>query len=373
MSDLASLVGANAGDIVVNKRLLVQQRKYHNYLDVLKGASTSTDPAIRGAAKAANDAMRAKFLTPGNVHVDSALTNVSIQYANEEYIGTQLMPVVTVPKLSDVYFIYDKRNRLAYPDDYMGARSSANELTESRSQGNYSCRPYGFKNYVDALTLANQDAPLNEMVDLTAAVMEAIAFREELRIATVLTTSSNFASGNTAAIAAGSRWDTAGGGNPIKDIQAAIAGLWNGRGPSKKIGYCDLDTWNVLARHPQILDLFKYNGSSPGLATPTMLASWFDLDELLVAKARKDTANEAQTASYGRIWGNCFGVLRVATSASLRNAAFGYTLRFGPISTTQWFDQSLGTDGGYYSRVAVKEDHKVVANDTGYLITTPIG
>lgn len=372
MNDLASLA-ANAGDIVVNKSLMAKQRKFNAYIEAIKGAEYSMDPKVRAAHKSSNEAIRTKFLTPGNVHIDSALSNVSIQYANEEYIGTSLMPVVTVPKLSDIYFIYDKRNRLAYPDDYMGARSSANELTESRSQGNYSCRPYAFKNYIDALTLANQDAPLNEMVDLTASVMEAIAFREELRIASVLTTSANFAAGNTTALAAGSRWDTAGGGNPIKDIQNAVAGLWNGRGPSKKLGYCDLDTWNVLARHPAVLDLFKYNGSSPGLATPGMLASWFGLDEILVAKARKDTANEAQAASYSRIWGNCFGVLRVATSASLRNAAFGYTLRFGQIVTTQWFDQSVGTDGGYYARVAVKEDHKIVASDTGFLISTPIG
>jgi len=370
--DLATIAAQGGHQNVVNTRLARKQAAYERYMGALKDTAFSRDPKVVSSVKAANAAMREKFLAPGSVHVDSALATVSIQYANEDYIGLELMPAVQVPKLSDVYFIYDKRNRLAYPDDYMGARSSANELTESRSQGNYSCRPYAYKNYIDALTLANQDAPLNEMVDLVASVVEAIAFRRELRIATALTTSGNYASGNTAAISAGSRWDTAGGGNPIKDIQAGIAALWNGRGPSRKVGFCDLDTWNVLARHPAILDLFKYNGSSPGLATPTMLASWFDLDELLVAKARKDTANEAQTASYSRIWGNCFGILRVASTASLRNAAFGYTMQFGQVQTDEWFDQSVGTKGGYYARVSTHEDHKIVANDTGYLITTPI-
>lgn len=366
-------LAATSGTInVTNERLARKQAAFDRYITALKATSSSRDPKIVAAVKASNAAMREKFLTPGQVHVDSALSNVSVQYANEEYIGEELMPVVQVPRLSDVYFKYDKRNRLAYPDDYMGARSSANEINESRSTDSYSCRPYGFKSYVDALTLANQDAPLNEMIDLVASVAEGIAFRRELRIASVLTTSGNYATTNTTAIGASSRWDTAGGGNPIKDIQNGIAAIWTGRGPSKKVGFCDLDTWNVLSRHPAILDLFKYNGSSPGLATPQMLASWFDLDELLIAKARKDTANEGQTASYSRIWPNCFGIVRVATNPGLRNASFGYTFRFGQVSTTEWFDQSLGTDGGYYARVATKEDHKVVANDTGYLITTPI-
>lgn len=371
--DLSSIAASDGQLTVSNTRLQAKQNRYMRFLESLKGLESSRDPKVKAAVKQSNDAMREKFLVPGNVHIDSALSNVSIQYANEEYIGLELMPAVSVPKLSDIYFIYDKRNRLAYPDDYMGQRSSANELTESRSQGTYSCRPYAYKNYIDALTLFNQDAPLNEMIDLTAATVEAIAFRRELRIASIMTSTASYPAGNTVSLAAGVRWDTAGGGNPVKDIQTAVAALWSGRGPGKKVGWCDLDTWNTLARHPMILDLFKYNGSSPGLATPSMLAPWFGIDEILVAKARKDTANEAQTAAYSRIWGNGFGVCRVALNPGLRNAAFGYTLRAGQVATDEWFDQSVGTNGGYYARVSTKEDHKIIAGDTGYFIGTPIG
>jgi len=357
---------------VVNKSILKKQKKFENYLKAVKDMCEGTNPSHKAIVDKANAAMRQKFLTPGAVHVDATLASISVQYANEEYIGDSLMPVATVPKLSDVYFKYDKRSRLAYPDDYVGARSSPNEINDSRSTDNYSCRPYAFKNYIDALTLANQDAPLNEMVDLVQAIAEGIAFRRELRIASAMTTSGNYANGNTVSLAAGSRWDTAGGGNPIKDIQTAVAALWNGRGATKKVGFCDLDTWNVLARHPMILDLFKYKDGNPDLAMPSMVAPWFGLDDILVGKARKDTANEAQTASYARIWPNCFGVARVASSPSIRTAAFGYTFRFGQVLTDEWFDPSLGTQGGYYARVSTKEDHKIVANDTGYLILTPI-
>src|SRR5262249_9942790 len=159
---------------VINERIAAKQAKYQAYVKALKDTAQSGKPHERAAWDRANAAARERFLTPGAVHVDSALANVSVQYKNEEYIGEELMPVAQVPRISDVYLKYDKRSRLAFPDDAMGARSSANEINDARSTDNYSCKPYGLKNYVDALTLANQDAPLDEMVDLVEAVAEGI-------------------------------------------------------------------------------------------------------------------------------------------------------------------------------------------------------
>ncbi|HEY1956702.1 MAG TPA: hypothetical protein VGH28_13875 [Polyangiaceae bacterium] len=358
---------APSDSTVKNKRLLAKVAKYERYSESLKELIAENGPKVR----AANAAMRQKLLTPGQVHVDAALSNLSVQYANEEYIGEEIMPATTVAKLSDVFFKYDRRSRFGYPDDAMGSRSSANEINESRTTDNYSCKPYALKNYIDALTVAAEDAPLNEMVDLVAATAEGIAFKREVRLASILSTTSNFASSNTVSLASGVRWDSSAGGNPIADIQAARAAIWQGMGGSKVIGYCDLGTWNVLSRHPMILDLFKYTGSSPGIATPSMLAGWFDLDDILVAKGRQDTANSGQTAAFSRIWPNCFGIARVAPPG-VRNVSFGRTFRFGQVQTDQWYDPSLGTKGGYYARVSTHEDHHVIANDAGYLIATPV-
>lgn len=333
----------------------------------------SDDPRHKEMVRRANEGLaRTKLLTPGQVHHDSTLSSISVQYQNEEYIGLQLMPVATVSKLSDYFYKYDKRSRLAGPDDAIGARGEANEIEDKRTDDTYSCKAYALKNYVDAVTLANQDAPLNEMIDLVEAINEVLDLREEMRIASILTTAGNFGS-NTTAIGASARWDTSGGGNPIKNIQDAIKEIWMGRGPTDLDGYCSVDVWNVLSRHQAVLDLFKYNGSSPGLATPDMLAKFVGLNRILVGKARKDTANEGQTASYGRVWSDVFGIVRVAKRPSIRTAAFGYTMRFGPKRTDEWFDQSKGSQGGYFARVSLHEDHKIVAADTGFLITTPIG
>jgi hypothetical protein len=340
------------------------------YVQRAKALLRSNDPKVKEMVARANAALVQKALTPGSVHVDTTLANLSIQYKNAEYIGTQLMPIVTVAHLSDRYFVYDKRSRLAYPDDALGARASANELNENLTTDNFSCKPYGYKEYVDNLTLKNQTAPLDEMVDVIANLNEGIDFREELRIASILTTAGNFGS-NTTTLGSSAYWTVAATSSPVTDIQNAAAALWMGRGATRLVGYTSLNVWNALVRNPSILDLFKY--TRPGLAQKAEIAAVLGLDDILVSSARKDTANEAQAASYSRIWGDVFGIVRVASSPGIRTAGFGYTFRFGQKDTNEWFDPTVGPLGGFYGRVSVVEDHKVVAADTGFLITNPIG
>ena len=121
------------------------------------------------------------------------------------------------------------------------------------------------------------------------------------------------------------------------------------------------------------LQMAKYNGSSPGLATPDMIARFFDIERLYVGKARQDNSgNEATPPTYNRIWGDNFGVCRVSRRASIRNAVFGYTFRHGSIQTVVDYDPLKGHGGGYTAQVSASETHDVVAAPTGFLITTPI-
>jgi hypothetical protein len=138
---------------------------------------------------------------------------------------------------------------------------------------------------------------------------------------------------------------------------------------------CRFHVWNVLRRHPRILDLFKFNGSSPGFASTDMLKSWFDLDELLIGSAWQDTANEGQTLALTRtIWPDVFGIVTVADSPSPRSVQFGATFqdRAAPeVDTT--YAPERGTDGGWYARAKFSDSSAIIAGDAGYLITTPIG
>ncbi|MDP3767102.1 MAG: hypothetical protein Q8S13_03730, partial [Dehalococcoidia bacterium] len=330
MADVQALLNAGPSPSLADVRRVersAQRRRgiaakaaaYENYMAALGDQRTSVEPRTRAAWATANaEILRKKDIAPATVHQNATLSNMSVQYANEDYIGLDLMPLIQAIKQTDIYYIYGQSDRLQYPESEFGSRGEANEIQETRATATYSCVPHGYSNSVSAMTLANQDTPLDEMIDLTEAINEGLAFREEQRIATVLTTAANFGA-NTAPIALANRWNSVGGGNPIADIQdTMLANIWTGRGPGSLFFYSPLLTYNVLSRHPAILDLFKYGGASPGLATPDMIARFFMAERYLIGKARQDTANEAAAATYTRVWGeDSFGCVRVARRATI--------------------------------------------------------
>lgn len=314
--------------------------------------------------------LETRGVTPAAVHTDTLLTQLSVMYRNDDYIGDRLMPAVPVTKRSDLYSTYPKRERFNFPDDEITTRGKANELNETRTTDNYSVRDYGYANFLDLETLQNQDAPLNEMVDLVEAINDGIAFKREGRILAIVVAAGSYA-GNTAAT--GTPWDNATGGTIIADVKAADSGLFMGTGPTQKISFTSLETWNTaICNNPALHELFKYVSS--GLRTTTQVAQFFGLDDLLVSKSRIETANIGQTAVYARaMTQDVFGILRVATRPSPRSLHFGSTFRMRTTpKTTQWEDPSIGVGGGLYARVATSEDHKIVAGDAGYLITNTI-
>lgn len=347
--------------------------KFERFMRELNGLSTSRDEEIAAEWRDMNEQLIHGKAASNAILTNYLLTSLSIQYQNDQYIGTRLMPPInTQGRLAASYYTYGKRDQLGYPDDTMADRANANELTRTRSLTTVSLQPRALREYVDELTLNNPMQPLNELVEATNNALEGIAFNQEKRIAAVVAASASYGS-NTTAIAASDRWDV--GGDPVADIIAMGPSIWGGRGASKKVGFCSLAVWNVLRKHPRILDLFKFNGSSPGLASADMLKSWFDLDELLIGSAWQDTANEGQTAAYTRsIWPDVFGIVRVATSPSTRNAFWGATFqdRANPESDVTYAPER-GTDGGWYARAKISDVSSIIAADAGYLLTTPIG
>jgi len=313
-----------------------------------------------------------KSLAPGELYSNATIRSMSIQYANDDYIGDRLMQIVNVgDQPTGNFFTYDKRSRLQSPDDTMPERGIPNEIEDARNKTTFSCNDYGLSNSISAKATNAADAPLDELIDLTESILDVLALKRETRQATLLTTATNYASGNTTTLSGSSQWNSGTGGNPIADIQGARAACWTGRGPGSFVGFCSRSVWDVLARHPQLLDLQKY--VTAGLLAPKALAAFFGLSDILVGDARRDTANEGRTASYSRIWGNYFGIVRVANRPSVRNASFAYTLRmFGEPKPAQWFEEKEGISGRYYAKVGISDDYRVCANEAGFLIVNPI-
>lgn len=311
---------------------------------------------------------------PGSVYTTPTLSTIASQYGNDEYIGDDLLTHISSAKQTGTFPQFGQRDRIQIQDDSFGARGYANEIDEAHTWGTYNCVSRGLSDRVSAMALANQDAPLDEMVDMAQAVAERRAIARENRQATLFCAPAGYGA-NTFALAAANRWNAAGGGNPIADIQRARAMLWSGRGPGLVKAFTSLTVFNVLSRHPQLLQLFVFNGSSPGLATPDMLAKWFDMDTLLVGRGRVDTAQEGAATAFAYLWEPAaaffFGIVRVAIGG-VRNAGFAVRFEQGGVITNVVYDPQNGHGGSYKLQESDCAIDQVWCAPCGALITTPI-
>jgi hypothetical protein len=333
------------------------------------GVDLAADPELAELVETNASLCEIRSMAPGSVHHDEVLQQLAVMYSNDELVGDRLMPTIfTNGALSGIYFTYNKRDKFGFPDDDMTDRSDPNELNQGRSKQAYGLTPRGLSEYLDVLTLNNQSAPLNELMDLQENVQYAMAFKREQRILTAVTTSGNYG-GNVTALTGADRWDV-GTSDPGAVVDAAMEATWPGNGPGRKVAVTSLAVHNKLKRHPRILDTFKFatGAQGPSFATRQMLAAYFEVDEYLVAAARQDTANEGQTASYSRMMPNSFAVLRVAPP-NPRNASFGFVFQDNPPDSQLFFMPEKGTRGAYKMKVGMCDSEHVVAGDTSLLIT----
>ena len=119
--------------------------------------------------------------TPRDVHVDAALTNVSVAYMQDQtnFIADKIFPIVPVEHQSDVYFKYDKG---AFFRDEAQVRAPASESAGSGfdlTTDNYMCKKWALHKDVDDDTVANADPAIDPYRDATTFVMQNLLIRRE--------------------------------------------------------------------------------------------------------------------------------------------------------------------------------------------------
>jgi hypothetical protein len=343
---------------------------YEHALKEFARLRKSTDPKVVEAIRAANAAIYGLRYrsTTASVHTDVALNNMSTQYANDVFIGYRLMPVVdTKGKLSGKYYSHTKADHFSHPSTAVGERGIPNETGHSVTSSTVTLAPEALREFVSASTIANQDEILDEMFDAQQGPMQGMALAQEMAHAAALCTSANYGSNTNAP---STPWTTTASADVIGDVMVANAALFVSQTPVKRLGFCGTTVWNNIRKNAKIQELTKYTQS--GLPLTRVIAEILELDDILVGRARKNTAQSGVTASYARVWTDTvFGVVQVAMVPSPRQLAFGYTYqdRPGPTNTIT-YDGAVGTDGGWYTKTAINRVTQICNADAGYLLTS---
>jgi len=244
-------------------------------------------------------------LLTSSVHVDQALTNVSIAYAQEQnrFAADKLFPIISTQKLTDKYFVFDKGN---YLRSVAGVRAPGSETFGANytlSTDSFSCTENGVHMDLDDLIVANADAGLNIEISTTQYITEQLLLKREKDFAAAAFTTGVW-KGSTAVgggdITPSTLW-SASNGTPLSDILAEMDSVESktGRRPNHLV--LGKDVYTALSTSDDILQRVKY--TQTGVVTTDLLASLLGLQAVHVPGAIENVAIQGAADSMSFVYG----------------------------------------------------------------------
>lgn len=303
------------------------------------------------------------------VHIDAAMTQISVKFTNPELIGGRLFPSVPVKKQSDRYYIIGKEAyRLQNDTRRPGSRAKVVDWTLANAP--YYCDGHALEYDVPDEVRENSDPAIQADIDGTEFTTNLILLNKEKDIADKVRDSSAYPVGNVLTLSGTSQWSDFGGSNPITDIrdlhQAVFEGTWGRKANVLVLPYA---VHLLLKDHPAIIERIKY--SERGVVTDELLKELFEVEEILHGDALYDSAAPGGTASQSYIWGKDVLLAYRPKAAGLRQVSLGYTFQWGKQGTeggvivTRWREEARKTDclmvENYY-------DNRLIVAGAGALI-----
>lgn len=229
-----------------------------------------------------------------DVHVDKLLTTISVGYKNDNYINSQVAPVVLVEKESDIipqyvkdFWFRDIAQRLAPGDKAPRSGFTVDNTLK------YDVIEYGIAKEIPDRLRANQDAPYDLDRDAALWVAEMINLRWEVQFGSTIFTTSTWTGSSTAAdITPSPTWDDYGLSDPISDIRTERRAIRQKIARHGNVLILGEDVMDTLIDHPLLVERVKYGG---GDVTEDLVKRLLRIDKVLVGESMQATNAEGAT------------------------------------------------------------------------------
>lgn len=309
----------------------------------------------------------------GDVHIDQALTNISVAYiqAASNFIANRVFPSVPVTKQSDKYFTYNKGD---FRRDEVKPRAPGTESAGGgfrMSNDNYAAEVYAFHKDVPDQIRSNADAAVNVDNDASRFVTNLFLIQREVKWASEFFTINVW---DTDVVGATdfTVWDDS-ASDPEADIDTGKALILRTTGYEPNTLVVGFEVHQALKKHPLVTERFKY--TSPDSITESMLARFFEIDNYMVSKASYTTSLEgAASDTHAFIAGKNALLCYVAPSPGLLIPSAGYTFVWSGLTGASEVGVAISNfrlDRQKSDRVEGEfaYDNKVVASDQGYFFS----
>ncbi len=301
-----------------------------------------------------------------DVHIDAALSNLSIGYAPKGLIADKIMKTLSVVKESDKYYIWDRVDSLREVSTLKPDRAVANEMDFDFSTSTYSAENYALKGLLTDRTRDNADSPLQIRKTTMQQLLNKVLLGWELRVATLFTTLGNYATTNRTTLAGVNQWNNAAfSGSIEKDVddgKEAVRQNTGGIEPNTII--IPAAVAKVIKRDDKVRSLIKdthsdllVNGDLP----PTLWNMKVYMPTASYVSSNKGHA----TTSLADTWGKHVVMTYVPENGSIMTPAHAYTFRKGNPVVRTWRDEEYP---GEFIEPNILQTEKITSNVSGYLL-----
>lgn len=229
--------------------------------------------------------------TPGDVHVDAALTDFSLAIIQDDMnFQSGRAPTKPVLKQTDYYHIFTPSDFLR--DDAVVRRAPGQAAPRSGftlSNTTYNAIPWWTAVPLSELVAANQDPAIPLDQAATKLVTHRMLIRRERLYATTFLNTDGAWTTDVTGGTDFTQWDDA-ASDPEKDVSTGKRTVLLATGYEPNVLEVSYDVHIALKRHPMIKDRYKHVSSDS--ITNDMLARFFEVSEYRVYKAVYDSALE---------------------------------------------------------------------------------
>lgn len=311
--------------------------------------------------------------TRGQVHVNQALTDVSVAYlqADSKYIARQVFPMLPVEFQSDEYFVYPKDQWFT---DEMAQRAPGEPSAGSGydiSTDTYACKVYALHKLVPDQIVANSDPAIDNDADATRWLTQKYLINLEKRWASAFFTTGTWTGSSTGGdITPGNLWDTA-AGNPVLDVQKELDATEEKTSFRPNVMVVTPGVNRALRNNEDIKDRLKYvMPFKEADITDELMAQVLGVGKYLVARATHNSAVEGATANMSYIMnGQDAALYYAAPTPGLMVPTAGYTFTWSNLipggsgqTITSWRDNDRKSQK---IEIEASDSLKLVASDLG--------
>ena len=300
--------------------------------------------------------------------VDQNLSNVLMAYTNEgKFIVDKVLPVVPglkddtgdIPVMGDAHFrLYNTKRAL-----YDRARHEAFYSIDASKK--YEIGYYDIETYIPDRLRSQFKAPFNPERDATFFLGELLMLEREAALSAAMT-DTNVVTQNVT-LSGTSKWNNQ-NSDPLGDLETARDAIFNGTGEEATHMAITRQVLNSLKRHPQILAQFKGISTVSRKQVMEYLMDYLELKEILVAKARYNSAREGQAPVMTNLWGANVVLFHRPDSPSIMKPSFGYSFQLQGENRRISTRRDLVGDKGDFVRADYAYDDRILDAKAAYLI-----